>query len=170
MPSRTEQPSCIFWVTGTDVTYLLWHTSVPPVCGLRWLLSLFWCFPLLQDSTTTHGWTLPLLSLLPGMGLPQPITWRSWACWRRQTPRQGGSAWVAHGAGMYSQVRRGPGREVFLGILPCRCNGWITIFLSLFFYLSQISESSLIIFLIVNNDWFSMKIFPCGTWQFSPLC
>lgn len=28
----------------------------------------------------------------------------------------------------------------------------------------------LIIFLIVNNDWFNMKIFPCGTWAIFTLC
>lgn len=141
MPYRAEQPSCRFRVTGTDVTYLLWHTSVLPVCGSRWLLSLLCCFPLLQDSTMMHGWTLPSPSLLPGTGLPQPITWRSWACSRRQTPTRGKSEWAVHGVRTSSQVCRSPSREVLLSILPCRCNDWIIIFLSLLFYLSQISES-----------------------------
>ena len=114
VPCRADQPSSLFHETGTDVTYLLWHTSLPPVCGLRWLLSLLWRFLPLQDNTTTHGWTLPLLSPLPGMGLPRPITWRSWVCSRRQTPRRGKSAWAVHGVRMCSQVCKGSSRADFL--------------------------------------------------------
>lgn len=125
VPSRADQPSSISHVTGADVTYLWWHTSVPAVRGLRWLLSLLWCFLPLQDNTTTHGWTLPLLSPLPGMGLPRPITWRSWVCSRRQTPRQGKSVWAVHGVRMCSQVCEGSGRADFLAsCLVCTMTEW----------------------------------------------
>lgn len=114
VPHRAAQPSHRSQVTGTDVTYLLWHTSVPPVRGSRWLLSLPSCSSLLQDSTMTPGWTSPSPSPLPGTGLPRPITWRWWACSRRQTPKLGKSAWVVPGARTCSQVCRGPRGRHFL--------------------------------------------------------
>lgn len=53
-----------------------------------------------------------------------------------------------------------------LSILPCLYNDWIIIFLSLLFDLSRF-QSHLNYILIVNSDWFNVKIFPCGTWQFT---
>lgn len=167
VPRSAAQPSHRSQVTGTDVTYLLWHTSVPPVRGSRWLLSLPSCFSLLQDNTTMHGWTSPSPSLLPGTGLPRPITWRWWACSRRQTLKPAKSEWAVRGARMCSQVCRGPPGRHFLAFChACIMTEWG--FVCHPSFSERQTSVILIIFLTVNNAWLNMKMFPCGTCQFSP--